>query len=229
MGGCDFIMKDFDKINITNIVPAEYNPRRISEEEFLKLQNSIESFGLVDPIIINLKNNHIIGGHQRYDVLLEEYVGSGDYEELNIIRLGDIGWCFVDEDMGVESEETEKMLNIALNKISGQWDAPKLQKVLDDISFDFDIETIGFDDISDIKLIKINKEYKTESTHEQIIEAKDNVVFRFEKYTFIVPYEQYMTWEEQLLSEAEQGQIPVEDLLIDKLGLGQYLTTNKRI
>ena len=218
---------DFEKINITEIVPAEYNPRRISEEEFLKLQNSIESFGLVDPIIINLKNNHIIGGHQRYDVLLEEYVGSGEYEQLNIIRLGDIGWCFSDEDMNVESEKTEKMLNIALNKISGQWDEPKLQRVLEDIAFDFNINSIGFGDLADITLDKINDEYKTDTNSERLIEVKDNAVFRFDKYTFLVPYEKYMDWDTRLLSEAEQLQIPIEELLGDKLGLNQYLNNNE--
>lgn len=52
-------MVDIEKIKITDIVPAEYNPRLISDEELLKLRNSIDEFGLVDPIIINLKNNSI--------------------------------------------------------------------------------------------------------------------------------------------------------------------------
>ena len=61
------------KIKITDIVPARYNPRKISNEDYNKLSNSINEFGLVDPIIINLSNKHIIGGHQRYQILLNEY------------------------------------------------------------------------------------------------------------------------------------------------------------
>ena len=77
---------DFDKINITDIAPATYNPRKISNTEYNKLPNSISEFGVISPIIINLKNNHIIGGHQRFDVLYDEYITDGSYEELNLIR-----------------------------------------------------------------------------------------------------------------------------------------------
>ena len=50
-----------EKIKIEDIEPAEYNPRKISKKEYKKLSKSISEFGLVDPIIINLKNMHIIG------------------------------------------------------------------------------------------------------------------------------------------------------------------------
>ena len=57
-------MIEISTIKITDIKPAEYNPRIMSQLEHTKLRNSMETFGVVDPIIINLKNNHIIGGHQ---------------------------------------------------------------------------------------------------------------------------------------------------------------------
>lgn len=59
------------KIKLKEIKPAEYNPRKISDSELEKLNKSLEKFGFVDPIIINLKNNKIIGGHQRYKILIE--------------------------------------------------------------------------------------------------------------------------------------------------------------
>ena len=135
-----------DKISIVDIVPAEYNPRVISDDEFKKLSNSIGEFGLVDPIIINLKNNKIIGGHQRYDVLLNKYMLDNDfYANLNLIRLGDIGWCFPNEDLKIKSEEHEKALNLALNKISGDWDFEKVNIILDELELnDFDISLTGF-------------------------------------------------------------------------------------
>ena len=109
---------EIEKIKITDIIPAEYNPRQISDEELTKLTNSINEFGLVDPIIINLKNNKIIGGHQRYDVLINQYILDNNfYAELNLLRFGDIGWIFTDTDLKIESEEHEKALNLALNKI----------------------------------------------------------------------------------------------------------------
>ena len=57
------------KISIKDIKPASYNPRKISDDNKESLKNSIEEFGLVDPIIINLKTNNIIGGHQRFNYL----------------------------------------------------------------------------------------------------------------------------------------------------------------
>ena len=47
---------EIEHIKITDLKPAEYNPRRISDEDYQKLKNSISTFGLVDPIIVNLKN-----------------------------------------------------------------------------------------------------------------------------------------------------------------------------
>lgn len=70
---------EIEKIKITDIKPAEYNPRQITSEELTKLTNSISTFGLVDPIIINLKNNKIIGGHQRYEVLINQHMLNNDF------------------------------------------------------------------------------------------------------------------------------------------------------
>ena len=64
---------DFEKIKITDIIPAPYNPRIMSDDDKEKLRRSMSEYGLVDPIIINMKNMTIIGGHQRYDILLEGY------------------------------------------------------------------------------------------------------------------------------------------------------------
>lgn len=142
-------MVELEEIQITDIIPSEYNPRRISEEEYDKLAKSLNSFGVVDPIIINLRNNHIIGGHQRYDVLHEQYIQDNTkYSKLHLLRLGDIGWVFPDTQLKVKSDDHEKALNLALNKISGEWDEPKLKPLLEDLSLKgFDIELIGFDDL----------------------------------------------------------------------------------
>ena len=145
---------EIEHIKITDLKPAEYNPRRISEEDYQKLKNSISTFGLVDPIIVNLKNMHIVGGHQRYDVLLDEHMLDNDFlAELPMIRLGDVGFVFTDTELSIRDDDHEKALNLALNKISGEWDLPKLELVLDDLeSNNFDLNLTGFDldDLSDI-------------------------------------------------------------------------------
>ncbi|WP_406534644.1 ParB N-terminal domain-containing protein [Methanobrevibacter sp.] len=137
-----------ETIKITDITPARYNPRKISDEDYKKLSNSIAEYGLVDPIIINLQNMHIIGGHQRYDVLLEKYI-SGDetYAELQLIRRGDIGWIFLDEELTVKDLNHEKSLNITLNKVQGEWNLEKLEEVFQDISTEgIPLELTGFDE-----------------------------------------------------------------------------------
>ena len=55
------------KIQINKLKPATYNPRQISTKQYNDLKESIETFGLVDPIIVN-NDMTIIGGHQRYKI-----------------------------------------------------------------------------------------------------------------------------------------------------------------
>lgn len=169
------MIMEFEKIKITDITPAEYNPRKISAGEYEKLSNSIGEFGLVDPIIINLKNNHIIGGHQRYDVLLEEYVADNEsYKELNIIKLGDIGWVFPNSELQVEDLQKEKALNLALNRITGAWENEKLENLLIDLDIDgFDVSLTGFDNLDmkdlnfDIKIGNKPKPTKKDTTTQE--------------------------------------------------------------
>lgn len=146
---------EIEHIKITDLKPAEYNPRRISEEDYQKLKNSISTFGLVDPIIVNLKNMHIVGGHQRYDVLLDEHMLDNDFmAELPMIRLGDVGFVFTDTELSIRDDDHEKALNLALNKISGEWDNDKLAEVLEDLEdSDLDLELTGFDELESSVLL----------------------------------------------------------------------------
>ena len=141
---------ELKKIKLTEIKPAGYNPRKISEEDFKKLKNSIKTFGLTDPIIVNLKNNTIIGGHQRYDVLVDILLEEDNLaeKEFDLIEKGDIGFIFDVENLILKNEDYEKALNIALNKISGEWDITKLNTLVEELKVnDFDLELTGFDDL----------------------------------------------------------------------------------
>lgn len=150
-------MSDFENINIHKIKPADYNPRVMDYNEFGKLLNSIREYGLVDPIIVNMKNMTIIGGHQRYEALLMENEETGEFENLKLLRRGDIGWIFTDNLLDIKDASHEKGLNIALNKISGDWDYPKLSGLIDELLYDtnFDISLTGFDNL-DLKDLDID-------------------------------------------------------------------------
>ena len=150
---------EITKINIKDISPAHYNPRKIREEEMRSLKKSMDKFGLVDPIIVNLKNNRIIGGHQRYEVLFNE----NEDQELSLVKLGNIGWAFVDEELEIKDEAHEKALNLALNRIKGEFDIIKLNPILDELA-EFNLDHLtGFDiELEDIDYTFMNKEEEKE-------------------------------------------------------------------
>ena len=114
-----------------DLLPAEYNPRKDlkpGDAEYEKLKRSIEQFGYVEPVIWNQTTGKVVGGHQRLKVLMD--MGITEVE------------CVVIE-MDVEKE---KALNIALNKISGEWDKDKLALLISDLQgTDFDVSLTGFD------------------------------------------------------------------------------------
>ncbi|RAP49285.1 MAG: hypothetical protein BZ138_07850 [Methanosphaera sp. rholeuAM270] len=163
----------FEKIKLSELIPSEYNPRIISPSEEEKLSENLNEFGLVDPIIINLKNNHIIGGHQRYNVLKAKYGNDVDFEDPDfyIIKLGDIGWVFEEKNLKIKDENHEKLLNIALNKIQGEWDYSKLTDVLDELNdSNINMDLSGFDKI-ELDSILTNTdlfEFEDESYYEDI-------------------------------------------------------------
>lgn len=142
-----------DTISIEDIHGADYNPRTISKKELTKLKNNIDEFGLVDPIIVNLKNNRIVGGHQRYKALVSKGV-----KDLKMIRIGNIGWVFDRTDYDIPNEESEKILNLSLNNISGEWDDGLLNKVLQELkNKKANYKLSGFDDL-DLERLKIDTE-----------------------------------------------------------------------
>lgn len=120
-----------ERRKLSDIRPADYNPRKDlkpGDPEYKNIVWSLRKFGYVDPIIIN-KDGTIIGGHQRAKVL--QSIGE---TEVDVIVL----------DL---NKADEKALNIALNKIGGQWDMPKLREALNDISLSkIDVNTTGFSD-----------------------------------------------------------------------------------
>lgn len=60
-----------ETINIHDITPASYNPRKITDEAFQELQGSLKTLGFVLPIIVNKENMTIVAGHQRTKAALQ--------------------------------------------------------------------------------------------------------------------------------------------------------------
>ena len=119
------------KIPIDQINPTAYNPRKDlqpGDPEYEKLKRSMQEFGYVEPIVWNKRNGNIVGGHQRYKVLLD-------------MGMREVDCVVVDLD-----EKKEKALNLALNKIQGDWDYEKLKDLLQELDTgELDLELTGFD------------------------------------------------------------------------------------
>lgn len=120
------------KVKISEINPAAYNPRidlKPGDKEYEKLKKSIDTFGYVEPLVWNRRTRNLVGGHQRLKILIEQGAKEVDVS-------------IVDLDF-----EKEKALNLALNKIRGDWDEKKLGQLLDELikSPDFDVTISGFD------------------------------------------------------------------------------------
>src|SRR5262245_22982363 len=106
---------------------APYNPRRISEHDLAALRRSLKFFGTVEPVIVNRRSGHIVGGHQR--------VKAAEAEEIATLPV-----VYVDLD-----DPSERQLNIALNRISGEWDPEALERVLAELQASgADMELTGF-------------------------------------------------------------------------------------
>jgi len=116
---------------VDKLVPADYNPRKDlkpGDPEYEKLKRSLSEFGYVEPIIWNQSTSHVVGGHQRLKVLIDTGVTE---VECVVVEMG---------------EDKEKALNVALNKISGEWDKEKLSLLIADLQgVDFDVSLTGFD------------------------------------------------------------------------------------
>ena len=93
--------------DIDSLIFAEYNPRQLTKDQHQHLKDSIQRFGLVDPILVNKHKDRkdiIIGGHQRVRVAKDLDIDKVPCIELSL------------------PYEKERELNVRLNKNSGEWD-----------------------------------------------------------------------------------------------------------
>ena len=128
---------NFKKVFISELKPAAYNPRKDlqpSDPEYQHIKKSIEEFGYVDPVIVNADYT-VIGGHQRLKVLKE------------------LGHAQIDVVVVDIPKDKEKALNVALNKITGEWDDARLVSLLQEIKADGMLEFTGFDEAEFDKLL----------------------------------------------------------------------------
>ena len=95
----------YEEVELSKLQNAFYNPREIDYENKQSLTKSLERFGLVQPIVWNRASGHIVGGHQRYDILRRKGVTKTTVVVVDL------------------SDDEEKALNLTLNNpsIEGNW------------------------------------------------------------------------------------------------------------
>lgn len=118
-----------EKMKLDKLNPAKYNPRvdlKPGDKEYEKLKRSVETFGHVLPLVWNKRTKNLVGGHQTLKVLLD--LGHKEAEV-----------SVVDLDL-----KKEKALNMALNRIQGEWDYHKLGDLMRELELE-ERELSGFD------------------------------------------------------------------------------------
>lgn len=150
-----------ESLATASLKEASYNPRRALQPgdcEYEALRRSLEQFGYVEPVIVNKTTGNIVGGHQRFSVLKS------------------LGKTHIDCVVVELDEQKEKALNIALNKIQGEWDTDKLSSLLTELDEqDFDISLTGFEASEVEELLDsfyskeaIQDDFDSEKVHEEI-------------------------------------------------------------
>ena len=162
---------NIEKIQIDKLKAATYNPRQISTKQYKDLKESINKFGLVDPIIVNeyFTENYyvVIGGHQRLKICKE--LG---YKDIGCIILN-------------LNKEQERELNIRLNKNTGTFDMDILANEFDidqlvdwgfkHIDLDVNIDKIVDEDNSATITIKEDDEIKAQELYNDLKKQGYNV------------------------------------------------------
>lgn len=128
-------------VPLNELKPAPYNPRRASKTEFAALKRSLKKFGWAEPIVVNKRSGFIVGGHMRMLAAVE-------------LGMTDAPVVYVDLD-----EKAEKSLNIALNKISGEFDEDMLSELLMELDGEM-LELTGFteDELHDLNADPFDEE-----------------------------------------------------------------------
>ena len=139
-----------ERRKVSELKPAAYNPRKLSEKQLKDLTESIDRFDLVDPLVIN-QDGTVIGGHQRLRILKERNVEDVDVRVPAVLI----------------SPEQEKELNLRLNKSGGEFDFELLSAFDESL-----LKEVGF---SSAEIDKILEYIPGEKDADAIPEPKESI------------------------------------------------------
>ena len=121
---------------IDDLHPDPANPRRITEAELAALTRSVEEWGIVRPVLARRADRVVIGGHQ------------------TLLAARKLGWTTIPVILVDLTPTQAHLLNIALNRISGEWDQDLLARLLADLDqapeTDLALTGFGEDEVRDL-------------------------------------------------------------------------------
>ncbi|MHC5897357.1 ParB N-terminal domain-containing protein [Nostoc sp.] len=195
--------KEFSVEELETMVNPK-NPRWMPESQMAALGESLLEFGLVEPLIVNTRNNQVVGGHQR----IQAAKNTG-FTSLKAV-LVDLPY------------DQEMALNLSLNKIKGDWDYDKLAEIL--ATFDEgDLAATGFNaqETEAIVANAINEaenlafgetqtvdEIRNHSDEEIQEELESTVKVQFGMFSKHIPSSTYEAWVEKLCNLSPNGNSP---------------------
>ena len=110
---------------------SDYNPREISTHDFESLKRSIKRYGFLEPVVVNQfpgRENILVGGHQRV-------------RAAKALGLAEVPVIYVNLPL-----KEEQLLNLALNRIRGDWQEEQLVQLIGQIENGQGLELTGFTD-----------------------------------------------------------------------------------
>ena len=153
---------NFKRAKVSDLKPAAYNPRKDLKEEdpeYKQIERSMTDFGDVQPIVIN-KDNTVISGHQRLKIYKKKGIVEIDVVQVDVPK------------------DTEKLMNVALNKIGGSFDTQRLTDLLGELKAEgMDISITGFDDAEFQSLL--NELNNPEIPGASVVQAKQKLTEKF--------------------------------------------------
>lgn len=135
-------------VPIDSLVEDDENTRKHNKRNLSAIKGSLETFGQVEPLVVQKRTRKVIGGNGRLSVLKE--LG---YEQV-AVSIQDL------------TDEQAKALSVALNRTGdlAGWDEGALTTVLAELQEGgFNLETIGFDEADLAKRFENLRELSTDN------------------------------------------------------------------
>jgi len=128
-------------IKLCDVIPQADNPRTISEQALSGLKASIRRFGMVELIILNERTMHIVGGHQRYSILLQSGITEAPMIVVNMSLEEELAASLTMNNTEIEGNFDEPILEL-INQVEKEmpdlFHAVKLDELQEKISKDLD-------------------------------------------------------------------------------------------